>query len=67
MLSCLSVTLRRTPDPKVSAGARLERAAFRAYLRRLLKHQDSPSLQSALAWVLKRQARYDRKAGGLGK
>ena len=55
-------------DPKRSAGARLERKAIRAYLRRLLAHDDAnPAIATALAWVLGRQKRYDSKSGGLGK
>lgn len=57
-----------------SAGARYERAAFRGYLRRQLAavrkgHDDvSPEeevIQDALLWVLERQRRYDKRAGGL--
>ena len=56
-------------DPKFSAGARLERRAFRNYLKRKLVGGYNPIIQigDALDWVKKRQARYDRKAGGLGK
>jgi hypothetical protein len=52
-------------DPKVSAGARLERKAFREYLRRLLKRGAAVNLETALGWVLKREARYNPKRGGL--
>lgn len=58
-------------DPKVSEGARSERAAFRAYLRRLLKGGlsagDAISVNQILTWVQGRQERYDRHPGGLGK
>lgn len=54
-----------TPDPKFSAGARYERKVFRAHLRRALLR--GGTLASALAYVLSRQARYDKKPGGLGK
>jgi hypothetical protein len=61
-------------DPKRSAGARTERAAFRAYLRRALKREPkaleepyTSELQFALYWVLNRQKRYDKRAGGLGR
>ncbi len=58
-------------DPKTSAGARTERAAFRAYLRRQLnalgEGAEASSLGPVLEWVLGRQKRYDKKAGGLGK
>jgi hypothetical protein len=52
-----------------SKGARLERAAVRAMLRRRLKHctvpQAAQDLQGVLAWVLSRQQRYERRRGGL--
>lgn len=54
-------------DPKTSAGARAERKAFRAYLRRLRKQALTVDVNEVLDWVLNRQARYDRKVGGLGK
>lgn len=54
-------------DPKRSEGARLERKAMRAYLRRLWTKTGDPTIAAALAWVLARQSRYDKKAGGLGK
>ncbi len=56
-------------DPKVSQGARMERAAFRAYLRRRIKHAvvDYDGLSECLGWVLDRQQRYDKASGGLGK
>lgn len=53
-------------DPKYSAGARAERAAFRRYLRRF-DPTDRRTVGDILAWVLARQQRYDRTAGGLGK
>lgn len=55
-------------DPKTSAGARLERKAFRAYLRRRMgSTTQAGELAAVLAWVLARQARYDKRGGGLGK
>lgn len=56
-------------DPKKSEGARLERRAFREYLRRQLQKAPPPGgiLLAALDWVLKRQDRYDGRAGGLGR
>lgn len=53
-------------DPKTSAGARLERKAFRAYLRRMAA-RGKGTIAEALDWVLARQTRYDKKTGGLGK
>ena len=58
-------------DPRRSEGARVERAAFRAYLRRLLKRLESSTMgvtdvaQDALHWVLMRQKRYAKRPGGL--
>jgi hypothetical protein len=59
-------------DPKASAGARAERKAFRDYLRRQIKSDsvfDDPqaALEAVLTWVLKRQERYDKATGGLGR
>lgn len=62
-------------DPKYSAGARTERASFRNYLRRKLRHTtavaDATSgarlLSEVLNWVLNRQSRYDKRPKGLGK
>lgn len=54
-------------DPKRSEGARLERAAVRAYLRRIASKSQNPAIEQAIAWVLGRQKRYDAKTGGLGK
>ena len=50
-----------------SEGARLERKAFRAYLRREIKKPLSHGtvLGEVLAWVLGRQNRYDKRQGGL--
>jgi hypothetical protein len=54
------------PDAKRSEGARMERKAIRAYLRRELKHTPgSIALSIILNWVLDRQRRYDKKKGGL--
>lgn len=59
-------------DQKYSAGARTERQAVRNYLRRQVSihgtnRAEGRVLQGALAWVLTRQKRYDKKPGGLGK
>lgn len=64
-------------SPAMSEGARLERKAFREYLRRLMRvelAQDYPEkfivgevLEEAIDWVLQRQKRYDKKPGGLGR
>lgn len=51
-------------DPKRSAGARLERRSVRDYLRRALKRKGT--IEDALAFVMTRQSRYDKKSGGLG-
>ena len=57
--------------PAKSEGARYERKAIRAYLRRQLNATPNGSstatiaLRETLAWVLTRQKRYDKKAGGL--
>lgn len=63
--------------PQTSEGARLERKALRAYLRRKLAAEKetqiggSPAtayvraLEEVLTWVMGRQRRYDAKAGGL--
>lgn len=63
-------------DPKKSEGARLERRAFRDYIRRRLKKSNAVAdggvssareLSAALEFVLERQDRYDPKPGGLGR
>ena len=59
-------------DPRFSAGARLERKAILAHVRRVLKSftvaGDADDVLLKLeSWVLKRQARYDKQPGGLGK
>jgi hypothetical protein len=58
------------PSPLLSEGARLERKAVRAYLRRqrrLAQHPEAQLwLELALDWVLTRQQRYNTKVGGLG-
>jgi hypothetical protein len=55
-------------DHLVSEGARLERKALRAYLRRELKKTPADvALQNTLVWLLGRQKRYDKVEGGLGK
>lgn len=54
-----------------SEGARVERKAIRAYLRRLLRWTADASrvraIEDVLKWVLSRQKRYDRRPGGLGR
>ncbi len=53
-------------DPLKSEGARLERKAVRAYLRRLIKNPPpTPPIETVLAWILKREARYSKRTGGL--
>lgn len=55
-------------DPQRSAGARLERKAMRAYLRRAMQGTSglgASTLAQALNYVLSRQKRYDKKPGGL--
>lgn len=54
-------------DPKMSEGARVERAAFRSYLRRQQRVMKIDALEAAIEWVLKRSERYDKRKGGLGK
>lgn len=56
--------------PAHSEGARLERRAFRNMLRRRLSSalktaSGTDAYQDTLDWVLARQKRYDKKAGGL--
>lgn len=65
-----SNTTYKMKDAARSEGARWERKAVRAYLRRrLLKDrltQPAKSIvEEILKWVLTRQARYDKKKGGL--
>ena len=65
-------------DPLYSEGARVEREAIRAYLRRQIKSYDQwpddddaiaqhSALSLVLNWVLARKKRYDKRPGGLGK
>ncbi len=58
-------------SPAYSAGARYERDAVRDYLRRKLRNAlngvEQAILDSALQWILKRQDRYGKQKGGLGK
>lgn len=63
-----------TPNHAISEGARYERAATRARLRRMIKQYEGKyrwpaamALQTELAWQLARQKRYDAKPGGLGR
>ena len=63
-----------------SIGAQMERRAFRAYLRRMIRDSETEAYRNApvpdthtdwlreiLSWVLSRQKRFDKKPGGLGK
>jgi hypothetical protein len=60
--------MTKKASTEYSAGARYERAALRAYLRRVLRnYPESAVSERILAWVVSRQKRYDSKAGGLGK
>ena len=63
-------------SPAHSEGARAERKAMRARLRRRIKRQDGQisqdwkratlaALNEELDWVLSRQKRYDARKGGL--
>jgi len=59
-------------DHAKSEGARYERAAYRARLRRRIKtcnpfKSTVEALKDELAWILARQSRYDKAPGGLGK
>ncbi len=56
-------------DPKTSKGARDERRTTLAHVRRLIRKEPSGLLvgEVLVQWILKRQARYDKKPGGLGK
>jgi len=61
--------------PERSDGARRERKAMRAYLRRQIQTVERDTLarngpwqfKAVLSWVLGRQRRYDARRGGLGK
>jgi hypothetical protein len=57
--------------PAKSEGARLERRAMRAYLRRVLLHEtdawSASALKMVLRWLAGRQKRYDARPGGLGR
>jgi len=60
-----------SPDPSYSAGARYERKALRTHLEKKLKACDGRDVpqrevyELELKWVRTRQARYDKKPGGL--
>ena len=58
-------------DKARSEGARYERAAFRARLRRRIKGDIflivREALRVELDWILQRQERYDKAPGGLGR
>lgn len=54
------------PDPSYSAGARYERKALRIKLERGLKRDPFDAVYKALLqWVRSRQARYEKRTGGL--
>lgn len=62
------------PKHALSEGARYERAATRARLRRRIRQYNSErmylcsdALKIELSWQLARQKRYDAKPGGLGR
>lgn len=66
----------RTAEPLRSAGAREERRAVLAYLRRKARHTSAVAgaglptatvMGQAIEWMLARQKRYDARVGGLGK
>lgn len=60
-----------------SDGARRERKAMRAYLRRQRRSLEGTTtdywaghldaMANILAWIDQRRARYDKRVGGLGK
>lgn len=61
-------------DHAKSEGARYERAALRARLRRGIKNAHAigfssvaAALEDELDWILKRQKRYEPRPGGLGR
>ena len=58
-------------DPNYSAGARYERRANLARVRRQKKKARDPLVIDALdlmeSYLVTRQKRYDRRKGGLGK
>jgi hypothetical protein len=60
---------KKKTDPLKSEGARAERKAMRAYLRRKINAGNldaaSVELENVLAWVLGRMKRYRKKEGGL--
>lgn len=64
-------TAMTKPDPRLSEGARLERWALRAKLRREIRSTGRANavvrVRDLLQWVLDRQKRYDRRPGGLGR
>jgi hypothetical protein len=55
--------------PEFSAGARYERQAVREYFTRKMKRtqnrDEADLVASMLRWVRTRQARYDKRPGGL--
>jgi hypothetical protein len=61
-------------NPLFSAGARFERASFRAYLKNQIdkwinsgNEARAGTFKTVLKWVQGRQKRYDKRPGGLGK
>lgn len=54
-------------DPKFSAGARMERKAVLAKLRRDSKVATYVNVNNLIDWVKRRQKRYDKAVGGLGR
>ena len=64
-------SLTMKADHARSEGARYERAAVRARLRRQINSATllivKVALQEELNWILERQERYDKAPGGLGK
>lgn len=54
-----------------TAGANAERDSIKAHIRRLLRGMRSEggrcALESLFKWILKRDERYNKRAGGLGK
>lgn len=55
-------------DPKTSEGARMERKAVLARLRRMKRDgAQYANIDVLLRWMLKRDERYDKAKGGLGR
>lgn len=67
-----STDQKKKADPRYSAGARVERASILAHVRReqrafAVDDRFSSVLANLEDWILKRRARYEKKAGGLGR